>query len=354
MSEVSLTVRGKQFTGWKVAYVSKSLLQVAGTFGFSATNTFAYKPKSWNLRLGDSCKVKIGDQLMITGSIEDMPISYDKETHTIQVAGRDATGDLVDCSHVDLPNEYLGQTVAEIIVSLCDPFGISVVIDDTAAEAAAANVEDFEYDQGTVFEEISKLCRKKAILPVSYGDGKLTLTRVGSSHTKDSLTLGVNIKAGVLDQSDRDRYSYYIVKGQGKDAPYSDWEDDVMKDKDIYRPLIILAENEDSIAECRDRAEWESRVRAGQSRKIQYEVQGWTQSNGVVWPLNSLVRVKDVFFGIDDTMLISDLQFNINNESGTTTKIGLVFPETFELRVEPVKEIKTKYDWRAALTIQEE
>lgn len=350
MSKIVLKVRNKSYENWEAIHVGKSLLQIAGEFGFSTTDIFGYDPEKWDIKLGDPCTVEVDDQLLITGYIEDMPISYDKETHTIQIAGRDKTGNLVDCSYIETPNEWKRQSIFSIISSLCEPFDISVVVNVTVTDEVTVEIPTFKADEGeTVYELISRLCRHKAILPVCYGDGYLTLTRAGASYdVSDNLELGVNIKSGMLDWSDRERFSKYIVKGQDVVTDDSGWDsgivsrygeatDQTLVRKKQYRPLIIFSERATNDKECEDRAKWEASVRAGQSRKVEYEVQGWVQRNGIVWPLNSLVTVKDKALGIDGPMLISALEFNVDNMTGTVTKLTVVPKETFTLIEEAIK-----------------
>ena len=117
---------------------------------------------------------------------------------------------------------------------------------------------------------------------------------------------------------------------------YGEAIDQVLVNKEQYRPLIIFSERATNDKECEDRAKWEASVRAGQSRKVEYEVQGWTQKNGMVWPLNSLVTVKDRILGIDGPMLISALDFSVDNTTGTVTKITVVHKDTFTLMEEPL------------------
>jgi len=182
MSKIILKVKEKEYSGWESAHVGKSLLQISGSFDFTATGIFGHVPEKWDIKLGDSCTVEIDDQVLITGYIEDMPISYDKETHTIQVAGRDKTGNLVDCSYIETPNVWEKESVFNIISTLCDPFEINVVVNITVTDEVTAEIPKFKADEGeTVYEMISRLCRHKAILPVSYGDGYLTLTRAGQA-----------------------------------------------------------------------------------------------------------------------------------------------------------------------------
>ena len=358
MSDIILRVGGKKFGGWTSATVEKSLFQIAGAFGLAATDRFPGNADKWEFALGDSCTVEIDGQTIITGYIEDIPITYDDMTHNIQVGGRDKTGDLVDCSFIKAANEWKKQTVQSIITALCAPFSIEVTVDSSVTTQANEKIPEFKANEGdVVFDLVAKLCRMKAILPVSYGDGKLTLTRAGTTHkANDTLELGVNIKSAGLEQSNKDRFQTYIVKGQGAGTDEKTLGDILSPAGQIvdevilrYRPIVIFTETACDVGRCKVRARWEARNRAGASRSVEYEVQGWTQSNRDVWPLNAMVLVKDSCLGINGSLLIAALTFTVN-ESGTITRLLLVDPETFELLEEPVKTIKTKFDWRAALT----
>jgi len=370
MPEIILRVEGKEFAGWTSAIVEKSLYQMTGTFGLTTTNKFPGNFKKWGFAMGSECQVAIDDQILITGYIEDILISYDAKNHNIQIAGRDKTGDLIDCSYIAEPKLWEGQKIIEVIRALCDPFSIEVIVSDPVIDQADSititeqtdsktTCNSFKINEGeTVFDSILRLCQMQAILPVSYGDGKLTLTRAGTEKTNDSLELGKNIKSGRIEQSNRDRFQTYIVKGQGKkqkgslkssestDQVKGEYTDDLIDKTNRYRPIVILAEEKGEAKDFRIRAKWECINRAGKSRNIIYEIQGWTQSNGKVWPLNTLVQVKDHYLEINKKLLISKTKFSIDNEAGTMTELTIVPPETFQLPVfNPTDKMKAAADW---------
>jgi prophage tail gpP-like protein len=183
----------KAYSGWKSIQIDKSLLNIAGTFSFGTTDVRPYSPSDWDIRLGSTVTIEINGQQVIQGYVNDMPIRYDANGHSITVAGRDVTGDLVDCSASYLGNDGTAKiysqknnlTVLEIIRGLCGPFDIPVLVDAAAQEAVATRIDRFVPDLGeTVHEIISKYCRHVAVLPVSYGDGNLTLTRGGCEHSE--------------------------------------------------------------------------------------------------------------------------------------------------------------------------
>ena len=355
-NNIELKINGLVYDGWLGVSVNKSLFNMTGTFGLSGTDIFPEDFTKWGFSIGDECKIEIDNQTIVNGYIEEIPISYDSEGHDIQISGRDKTCDLVDCSFIETTNEWKGRSIAQIITALCDPFGIDVVVDDSVStEANQEPKETFKAQMGmTIFEMIRPMLDIKGILPVSYADGKLTLTRTGIDKTNDSLELGKNILSGSINQSFIDRFNLYIVKGQGignddKDVPSYTGPEGQYEDEVIlrYRPIIILPDNEINSSECVKRAKWEATNRAGQSTYVDYVVQGWIQSNGDVWPLNSLVQVKDSFLGINSTMLIASVLFECNNDSGKITRLSLVSPETFDYNPtrNTTKEIQSKSSW---------
>lgn len=359
MSEVVLKVSGKEYAGWKSVKVNKSLNQLTGTFGFAATDIAPDKFSNWGISLGDECTVEIDNQLIINGYIDDLPISYDSNSHNIQISGRDKTEDLVDCSYVETSAQFKALTIQSIIENLCKPFGIKVSVDASVFSQAVFIVSDFTVDQGmTVFEAMKPLLDTNAILPVSYADGKLTLTRAGTIKTSDTLELGKNILTGSINQSLKDRYSNYIVKGQGKSSETKTTEVYTGAKGEVtdltvprYRPLLIIPDDPiEGNQDCVTRATWEANTRAGKSIAIQCTVQGWTQTNGQVWPLNAIVYVRDQFLGVNSEFLISEVSFSLGEGSAEITAMTLVHPETYDTFPNSATNvIKTQASWRNLL-----
>jgi prophage tail gpP-like protein len=398
VSKIILKVNGIEFEGWKTVNVQQSLSTISGSFNFTGADIFAGSHGGWNLRMGDVCTVEIENQIVLTGYIEDINIDYDDVSHTIEIGGRDFTGDLVDCSYVGIPKvdtsfldkleenystdvlqkvtvpvlppvdqeipsvidsgtvEWIGLSVSNIIDRLIRPFlgTEGLIIDSTVTTEANIRVDNFNIAEGDkVFDVIANLCRKHAILPISLGDGKLTLTRAGSTDSNDSIELGRNALKGSFRRSDKDRFNNYWVKGQdtaNDNLTFSEFIGANAQAYDRYirrnRPLIIINDDPITSAEAKTQAHWEARTRMGKSRPITYPVRGWTKTDGNVWALNSLVRVNDSFFDLDETLLISDLNFQFDENSGSVVDITVVPKETFKLVKSPVEEkaIKTEFD----------
>lgn len=357
MSDIKLKVNGISYGGWTSIKVVQSMDQVCGSFAFGCSDEFPGKPTGWDMSMGDFCQVIVDGSILCSGYIDEMPISYDHISHSIQVSGRDSTAALVDCSFVDPNNnvnEWNDQAILKLIKNICDPFEITVIVDSSVGSDLSEQLKKFAANEGDkAFDSLLKLCKHKAVIPLSYGDGRLTLTRAGSREATDALELGVNILSGSLEQTNKERYSKYIVKGQSNES--APWELDSITEPNgeaidtiiggkLYRPLVILLDGEVNAGQCKDAAYFEARNRAGRSRSITYKVQGWTQSDGTPWLLNSMVQIKDNFFSLNDTRLISGLVFSLNDSNGELTEITVVNKETYELRAEPVV-IEEEFDF---------
>lgn len=351
LNKIVLKINGQALEGWQSIQVNQGLNQMAGTFGFLSSDKFPKKLKDWGIKIGQSATVEVDGQVISDGYIDGIPISYDSTSHSIQFVGRDITQDLIDCSFVDpddpTKTEWKDTPLLDIIKDLAAPFGIEVVADERTQLDASEIVSTKVEESATVAELIRELCQIKGLLPISLGDGRLTITRSGTNKVFDSLESGKNIKSGSFLQDNKDRFSDYFVKGQGVTSiteeatdyttPLATLKDNVIK---RYRPLVILPEKKIKPGEAEKRVQWESRNRAGKSRTMEYEVVGWTQSNGVVWPLNSIVKVKDDFFGIEQDLLISQINFSVDSDNGTTTTLTLVHKDTYIVLDKTIEKIK--------------
>lgn len=352
--DLSLFVGGKGFGGWKDVRVTQSIETISGDFDLSYSATWSGQRTPWPIIDGDPCEVRIGDDVVLTGYVDDSDDNLTATDDTLQVTGRDKTGDLVDCSAMHKPDQWSGQSLQAIASILCKPFGISVRAQvDTGKAIPTVKVQPGE----TAFAVIDRLCRMRAILPVSDGKGGLVLTAAGKggrAHT--ALEEGVNILSIGRKRSQKDRFSEYIIKGQqsglaalggGPAVEVVTAKGEVAtraaapasgraKDAGVlrYRPLVIIAEAEATGHSPAVRALWESTVRAGRGLRLTVTVQGWRQANGDLWTPNQEVYVKVPSRKIDDWLLIASCTYTCG-DSGTLTELSLARPDAFRLL--PVK-----------------
>jgi prophage tail gpP-like protein len=328
VSELILSVNDTNLSGWKSVDCTLSMETLAGNFNVSVSDVIGQDVK---IKPGDACSVKIEGTPVITGFVDQVSLSLSKDMHTVSISGRDKTGDLVDCSAFDI-TVFQDLAVDQIIKRLCAPFQIPVqVIGD-----AGAKIQSYVLEQGsTIFEAIQKLAYYRQFLVLSDNKGGLLLTQAGTGHANTQLIEGQNLLSVNADYNISQRFSNYTVKSQltgtDEDTTYTavkgEAEDKVIK---RYRPLLVMAESAATQGECKKRAEWEAAIRRGKSKTFTASVAGWINDAGEVWTCNQVVSLKSPTLAIDEVLLIAELNFKLD-ESGTTTTLKLVPPESYSL-----------------------
>jgi len=338
MSDIVLNIGGTNYSGWLSLDLTISMETLAGVFNLSLTDNIGRSnspiKKSPTIRPGDTCSVLLNGETVITGYIDKVTPMIDATTHTIIIQGRDKTGDLVDCSMTQPINQWKGLTADQIIERICSPFGIPVSTNVSVGDP----FETFVVDQGsTCFEVIQKLCYMRQLLAISDGKGGLLLTTTGTDRANTSLVEGENIKAGQADYDYSQRFSSYLCKGQKQGVDLSNQIDNTgnfgeYDDPAItrYRPIMVIADGQASIADCTQRAKWQGAIARGKSRKLTITVNSWSQANGSLWGINKIVPIKSVLLGVQDNLLISACNFKLD-ENGEITVLTVTDPEAYTL-----------------------
>jgi len=366
MMDLIIKIGRKKYTGWKSVSISKSMGSIAAAIQLAFFEELSGKFKQiWGIHEGDQIEVIADDKMFFKGYIDDINNSGNADSHQLTAAGRELTCDLVDCSHEGPPNEWVNISLLDLVTVLCEPFRrITVEGDPSALSTYAHTTRKFDkvvYQQGdSIFTTISKHCKMRGLLPLleydERGNAILWLTRAGSERAEGAIIngkemdmyfrdKGQNALSWAVGSSFRDRFSKYIVKGQGNTTFNVTGEEGletvtepVGEDTDSAvgrpRPLIIVAEGPGNVGVMRERAKWEAMTRAGKSCKASYTIPGWHQNNGEPWHLNSLVPVRDDIGGVNADLLVDSLTQTFEEGSGTLTKLDLVHPDTYTMPTE--------------------
>lgn len=343
MSTTELKVNGKLFGGWQQVRIERGIEQIAGTFDLTVTDRWntAAGQQAFELRAGQSCEVLVDGHTVITGYLDSVNRSYDKAAHQITVSGRDKTGDLVDCSAIFKTGQWRKKTIAQIAADLIKPFGIGLIV----AADVGKPIPVFAIQEGaSVFEELERAAKMRALLLISDGKGNLVLTRAGTERAASDLVEGDNILRADGEFSWKDRFSDYIIKGQrkGDDNDYGKTvahQKASIEDLGItrYRPLLVLAEDQDGDATLKQRAEWERNVRAGRGTRATITVQGWKDRDRL-WQPNTITHLNSPLLSADVDLLITSVSYSLD-DSGTTTTLQLSKPSAFDT-IEGVKQTR--------------
>lgn len=334
MADLRLRVSGREYAGWKSARVTRGIECIAGSFEMSISDRWGGQTTPWPIREEDECALLIDGEPVITGYVDRRTVSFGAEDHAMSVAGRDRAGDLVDCSAVLEKWEFLGVSVDALARKLCAPFGIPVTVQPGLALPRIAKVAINPGD--SAFEALDAACRLAGVLPVSHGEGAIMLTRAAAARATTALIEGENILGASADFDASGRFRRYMVMGQrqgtdedfgaGTAAVKGEAQDETVRR--AARVLLVRPEGGVTPALAKRRAEWEAVVRAGRCDAVTVTVQGWTQGDGTLWPVNALVPVRSPFLGVDGEMLITQASYGLG-EDGSRTTLSLKRPDAF-------------------------
>ncbi|ECN9826053.1 baseplate protein, partial [Salmonella enterica subsp. enterica serovar Johannesburg] len=122
---VFLRVNGRDWGGWTSVRISAGIDRIARDFNVSITRQWPGGEDVPPVKNGDAVEVLIGDDLVITGWVEALPLRYDAQTIMTGIVGRSKTADLIDCSAS--PAQHNGKNLFLIASALARPFGVDVV-----------------------------------------------------------------------------------------------------------------------------------------------------------------------------------------------------------------------------------
>lgn len=344
MHDIRLKIGTTLYGGWLSVKIKRSMASIAGTFNLIVTDKWSGESGRRPVVPGTPCQVLVDDAPIITGYVDDVNISYDSAAHSISLAGRDKTGDLVDCSApiADSGSQLLGDFLGGI-KKLCQPYGIAVRSDLAANDAevaqALSHFPGFRVNPGeSVFERLDAAARVCGVLLISDGIGGLVVTRASRQHIDVTLEPGENVLSGALSFSQKDRFHLYEVVGAVDTSDWTAVSAQTMSARASARDNAVRTVRSKFIqetllrgnADAKRRVEFERNVRFGHAQSIAYAVKGWHYAPGKVWPINRLVHVRDELLNIEAKRLISAVEFSLD-ESGFRTALTLVPREAFDL-----------------------
>ena len=146
------------------------------------------------------------------------------------------------------------------------------------------------------------------------------------------------------------RHSKYIVKGSAQLANDDWWEakssysfsgECIDEAVNLYRPLIIIPDGQSDAKMSQTRANYEASIRAAKSSAVKVTVIGWRQRDGKLWDVNLEIPVKIPTFGLDETLLIVDFYYSLDDSGGEIVSLNLMRKDAF-LKMPEKKVLKKR------------
>lgn len=355
-----VTVNGFALPYWVALSITSSIDQLGDTFSLTY-NVHGQTPGGDANPLtfdGDEpVQIRLDGELLLTGWIDHVSTASSKDGEVVTIAGASKTGDLVKSSLLKT-QVFKDQTILEICKSLCSPFGIDVVADDSATEAARTKLARFKVEFAeSIGDAVGRVVRYGGLLLFSSPNGDLQLSRAGASLITTVLKHGQNIEQVTVTRDARDRFSDYYVANDGvsgfdtEDVDKDDGRVAHARDPGVgrYRVTVITSEADvKSQAQRKTQAEWERNRRAGLSMHVSCVWTSWRHADGL-WRPNQRVRFVYPKKRIDREMLIESVSLT-REASGSAVQLELAHPDAFDPRKIPLPRERSG---RAAAAEQE-
>lgn len=154
---VTLRVNGELFSWWQNVRISASLTSVVRTFSVGLTRDLALA-EALPVKAGDEVEVLIGEDLVLSGYVTKVSVSFDAKTVGIVVSGASYTVDLVEsCLPIESPHLFKKEKVGNVLNSIASCFGIDVVEEVALDERVDVNISPVETVQ-SVIKRLIKSC----------------------------------------------------------------------------------------------------------------------------------------------------------------------------------------------------
>lgn len=339
---VNLMIGGHVHRNWSSYEIDSDLLIPADAWSVSLGLADGKIPAT--VAPGVEVMVRIGNDTVLSGRIDDIDDHIHKDGHSLTLRGRDGAAVLVDCSAPIFTAKM--ATLAEVVASVVRPLGVRKIrIDaDRAGTAEKVNVEPGD----TAWDTLVHAAEANGLWPWFEPDGTLVIGGPDySAPPVASLVMrrngkGNNVLSLRRSRSMAERYSDITVLGQshgtsvenGRHAIKSTVRDTAMS---IYRPKVKVDHDAESAESARARARKILSDGRLKGLTLVAEVAGHRTSGGQLWQPGQRIHVLCEPLGIDATFFLMARTIQGGRATGTITRLTLKEDKVWVLDAHPHK-----------------
>jgi prophage tail gpP-like protein len=334
---LGLVIGNREWVGWQRIQVTRSVDTIPASFDLEVTEHYPDLAAELVAKPGDSCQIKIGGDLVLTGYVDRYAAIVGSSAHNVRILGRSKSEDLVDCCVVIDPKKamYSGSALS-IIQELAKPYNVNI----TSIAGPGRNMQPFAINYGeTVWEVADRLLRVSQLIAYDLPDGSVQLAQAGKEQMASGFEQGRNIEQAAVAYSMDERFSKYeghVVATVvfGTDAgPNLPGVGDPVYDPGVprFRLHYVLSEQtQDGMPIAHDRAVWEMNRRSGRSLAVTLTTDAWRDSARALWAPNHLAPIKLPALKVDETQkwTIGQVTYT-RDETGQHATLVLMPPGAF-------------------------
>lgn len=335
MSDLKVTINNTSYTEFVSFSANLRHNSIASTFSMSVYFDPENEAHRRNFRPLKYQPVKIHykDSLLLTGVIVHYDFEVVGANKKMTISGYSKTGVLEDCE-IPLsvyPLQTDGMTLKDIAERICQPFGISVVIDSSATGKANTAYENSTSGESqNVKSYLAELANQKGLALSHTAEGNLLITtaktngipvfKFKKSIPCTRLTMRVN---GQAMHSRIDCIAQSDVEDESGETAYTATNSMVS----VFRPGVIKQSSGDEA----DRGN-AARGKIGQELQgiaLGVDIEGWELKEKIVKP-NTIISVEEpaVFLFKNANFFIEEVTLN-KDSNGESASLKCVMPEVY-------------------------
>jgi prophage tail gpP-like protein len=342
---LSLIVAGQAWTGWQRVAVTRSMDTVPAGFDIQVTERYP-GTEDISIAPGNPCQVKIGSDLVLTGYVDRYAAIISASDHTVRIAGRSKSEDLVDCAafvgaDTGAPGfQIMAGTALSIAQTLAKPYGVPI----SSLAGPGANIPQFNVNLGeTCWEIIDRITRFSKLIAYDLPDGSVVLAQAGTETMASGFTQGVNVEQADVSFSMDERFSIYeghllSTMAFGTDTgPNAPGVGQPVTDTGVPRfrkRYVISEQTQMGQPLAYDRAVWERNRRLGRSFAVNVSCDGWRDTAGALWAPNHLATIAIPALKIPSASWVIAQVTYVRDESGQHAHVTLM--PTLAFAPEPI------------------
>jgi prophage tail gpP-like protein len=351
---MKLEVNGIQYENFIESTARVSMQDFGSSFTFIAAASNANRLP---FKGGESCKVIIEGEKVITGTIEVVDIDWDSKSHVIVVSGRGRCADFADSYIDNISDLSAANTLVDVIQKVVDSIpDLNLKVKTNVAQSSFNKAEDLLSPavSENCFDYADSVCRRKQVLITEDVNGDILLTRSSNDVYPDLIKQVVgaddnNILSAKATYDYSGIFRTYKVKSQSNPTTMTlggkFGVKDIVGNDGLYvdvrnrkgRQFVVVSEQSASNLTAQERAKWEADIRRTRSIKYQATVQGY-KNGSEIWYPNKLVKIIDELCNIDSTMLLVDVEYSSKIEEGTKSILTFVEKGSFTLELSNIPQ----------------
>ena len=329
--DITLFIDGKKFTGF-TALTIDSPVDSFDAFSFSAawdsSNVFirsAFRPFSYK-----RCEVRYDEEVLFRGVMLPSVPQISPESKTIGVQGYPLCGVLSDSCIPDsiYPPQFDGLTLKQIADTVCEPFSVSVRMnDDGGAAFEKVGIEAGE----KVFDFLKKLAEQRGLFLSNTSDGALLIwkpkTEVVSASFKEGEAPFVSCVPSFDGQNMFSHLTGFTKVSRLKESEKYTYENNYLIKNGVLRQHTVTIDDAES-----DTLESSVKALAGRmyasAVKYTLTVTGHRDKNGRLYRKNMTVSLfaPDAEVYRDTELQVDSVQLSRSDSDGDIAVLSLVLP----------------------------